>query len=191
MDALVLLEQQHADVGALIDRIASEPSPGRRTALVARLSRMIDAHVRIEETYLYPVCADRMRGDRDPLHEAREKHALIRFAADNLLRTRATDVRFGVRLRLVRDLFDRHASDEEDWMFQKAKRQLTDEQLDALGADLERAYDRLLRPSSTLPRRLGGLRGVGAPYARSREGVRGWTGHARWIAPTPVRAGAR
>lgn len=158
MDALVLLEQQHADVGVLIDRIAAEPSPGRRTAMVARLSRLIDAHVQIEEAYLYPMCAARMSGGRDPLHEACEQHALTRFAADNLLRTRATDVRFGVRLKLVRDLFDRHAFDEEDWMFQKAKRELTDEQLDALGGDLTRAYDRLLCPA-----------GAAAPRPRRRR----------------------
>lgn len=145
MDALDLLEQQHLDVRALIDRIAIEPSPGRKTAMVAELSRMIDAHVRIEETYLYPVCAERMRGDRSQLHEAYEKHELTRFAADNLLRTRATDVRFEARLKLLRDLFSHHAGEEEDWMFQKAKRDLTDEQLDALGCSLARAYELLLQ----------------------------------------------
>lgn len=185
MDALVLLEQQHADVGALIDCIAAESSPGRRTALVVRLSRMIDAHLHIEEMYLYPMCAERMRGDRGPLHEAREKHTLARFVADNLLRTRVTDVRFGVRLRLVRDLFDRHASEEEDWMFQKAKRELTDEELDVLGSDLERAYERLLVLSRARPHRIGSVRGPGAPYARSRERgrARGLAGHVRGAAP--------
>ena len=173
MDALVLLEQQHAAVGALIDQIAAEPSAGRRTALVAQLSRMIDAHVRVEEAYLYPLCAARMCGNRGPLHEACEQHALTRFAADNLLRTRATDVRFGVRLKLVRDLFERHASDEEDWMFPKAKRNLTDEQLDALGGDLARAYDRLLVPEDDVAPRSRRRAQTRAPRAlEAREALR-------------------
>jgi hemerythrin superfamily protein len=144
MDALDLLEQQHLDLHALIERISAETSPGRRTTMVTQLWRRIDAHVRVEETYLYPLCALRMGGDRSPLHQAYEKHDLTRFAADNLLRTRATDVRFEARLKLLRDLFAHHAGDEEDWMFPKAKRDLTDEQLDALGCDLARAYDELL-----------------------------------------------
>ncbi|MCC6558087.1 MAG: hemerythrin domain-containing protein, partial [Polyangiaceae bacterium] len=154
---------------ALIDRIGAEPSPGRRTALVARHSRVIHAHGRIEEAHLYPLCAARMEGNLGALHEACEKHALMRFAADTLLRTRVTDVRFEVRLALVRDLFERHACDEEDWMFPKAKRELTDEQLDALGCDLARAYEEILHPQHRArPVRPVRLRrgGAGAPAAR-------------------------
>ncbi|XYH92316.1 hemerythrin domain-containing protein [Sorangium sp. So ce1128] len=149
MDALDLLEQQHLELGALMARIAAEPSPGLRTSMVAQLSRMIDAHVRIEQTYLYPVCAERMGGDKKPLHEAYEKHGLARFAADNLLRTRATDVRFEARLKLLRDVFADHADEEEGVLFPKAKRGLTDEQLDVIGCDLERAYEVLLRVGVT------------------------------------------
>lgn len=182
MDALDLLEQQHLDVRALIDRIASEQSPGRRTAMVTRLSRMIDAHVRIEETYLYPVCAERMQGDRQKLHEAYEKHALTRFAADNLLRTRATDVRFDARLKLLGDLFSHHAGDEEDWMFQKAKRDLTDEQLDALGCHLARAYHLLLDLETAAPRPARPCR------RKARQGARvARTSRAHMISRRPHR----
>jgi hemerythrin superfamily protein len=170
MDALDLLEQQHLDVSALIDRIAAERSPGLRTSMVAQLSRMIDAHVRIEETYLYPVCAERMGGNRSPLHEAYEKHGLARFAANNLLRTRATDVRFEARLKLLRDVFVHHADEEEGFLFPKAKRGLTDEQLDVIGCDLERAYEVLLRvgvPSAfVLPRPQRGWPRRGAQPSR-------------------------
>jgi hemerythrin superfamily protein len=182
MDALDLLEHQHHQVSALMEQITVEPSPGRRTTLVARLSRMIDAHVRIEETYLYPVCAERMLGDRRPLHEAYEKHGLTRFAADNLLRTRVTDIRFEARLKLLRDVFAHHADEEEDWIFPKAKRGLTDEQLDVLGCDLERAYDVLLqvgvpalgalgRPHRGRPRRGAHVCRLLGPVARRRVEV--------------------
>ncbi|AKT39892.1 hemerythrin domain-containing protein [Chondromyces crocatus] len=176
MDALDLLEQQHLDIGGLIDRIAAEASPGRRTMLLTQLFRLVEAHVRIEETYLYPVCGDRMKGDRSQLHEAYEKHALMRFAADNLLRTRATDVRFEARLKLLKGLFEQHAIDEESWMFQKVKRDLTDEQLDVLGGHLERAYDLLLHLDTPAP--------VRAPMSRLRRTTR------KGVAPERNRAAA-
>ncbi len=49
-------------------------------------------------------------------------------------------MRFAARLKLVHDLFERHASIEEDWMFPKAKRALRDEVLDRIGVELDRAH---------------------------------------------------
>ena len=60
------------------------------------------------------------RFDDARLYEAFEDHALMRFVAVNLLRTRATDVRFSARLKLVQETFLRHATAEEDWGFPKA-----------------------------------------------------------------------
>ncbi|WP_434048638.1 MULTISPECIES: hemerythrin domain-containing protein [Sorangium] len=180
MDALDLLEQQHLELSALMARIAAEPSPGLRTSMVAQLSRMIDAHVRIEETYLYPVCAERMGSDRKPLHEAYEKHGLARFAADNLLRTRATDVRFEARLKLLREVFVDHADEEESVLFPRAKRGLTDEQLDVIGCELERAYEVLLRVGVS----------AGVPLVRPQRGwPRRGTHAGRALRPMARRRG--
>jgi hypothetical protein len=144
MDALDLLEQQHRDVSDLLNRIAVERSAGRRGFLVAHLVRLIDAHARVEERVFYPACAEQLRGGHERLYDGCEEHALTRFAAAALLRTRATSVRFEARLRLVRHLFLRHAHEEEHSMFPKVKRDLTDEQLDVMGNDIDRAFRFLL-----------------------------------------------
>jgi hypothetical protein len=147
MDALDLLEQQHRDVAELIDRIASEASPGQRTALVVKVVRAIEAHSRVEERCFYPVFRARI-GDDGRLYEVFEHHALLRFAAVNLLRTRATDLRFPARLKLVRELALRHAAAEEDWAFPKAKRNLCDEELDLIGLEVARAHEVLMQSAS-------------------------------------------
>ena len=143
MDALDFLEQQHRDTLALIDRVATEPRPGKRTALVISLVRTIEAHSRAEERCFYPAFRERI-GDDARLYEAFEDHALMRFVAVNLLRTRATDVRFSARLKLVQEIFQRHAAAEEDWGFPKAKRHFTDENLDVIGTEVARAHDMLM-----------------------------------------------
>ena len=76
----------------------------------------------------------------------------------NLLRTRATDVRFAARLKLLTRSSERHAAVEEDWIFPKAKRALHDEALDRIGEEIERAHaSRLavapLGPPRAAPRR--------------------------------------
>jgi hemerythrin superfamily protein len=162
MDALDLLEQQHRQALALVDNISAEPSPGRRTALVIALVRAVEAHSRVEERYFYPALRariDAVRASEARIYEAFEEHALMRFVALSLLRTRVTDVRFSARLKLVQELFLRHANVEEDWCFPKAKRNLSDEDLDLIGVEVARAHDVLMQagvfgPSRLRPRRL-------------------------------------
>jgi len=173
MDALDVLEQQHQHVSELLGRIATEPSPGSRTAMVARLVRLIDAHSRCEERLFYPLLAERLgkSSDRCQIDEGRyyracEEHAMARYTARQLLHTRVTDVRFEARLALVRKTFLDHAEDEEDWLFQKAKRDLTDEQLDIIGDELVHAFDAHMRASE--PSRLRIARHPGRPRARTR-----------------------
>ena len=140
MDVLDLLEQQHRDLAELIAGLTAAEGAGRRTALAAQLVRAVEAHSRVEETVFYAAFTRSVAADEPRLYEAFEAHALLRFAAVNLVRTRATEVRFEARLKLVHDLFERHAAVEEDWMFPKAKRALHDEALDRIGEDLERAH---------------------------------------------------
>jgi hemerythrin superfamily protein len=155
MDALDLLEQQHRVLGERFDEIfalPAEPGAGRRASMIAQLVRAVEAHSRVEETVFYAALS-RVDGVEGRLYEGFEDHALLRFAAVNLLRTRITDVRFGARLRLVHDLFTRHALIEEDWMFPKAKRALHDEQLDRIGTEIERAHAARLSLSPSIHER--------------------------------------
>src|SRR6185369_5507943 len=166
MDALDLLEQQHRDVSGLIDRVAAEPSVGRRITLVVQVVRAVEAHSRAEERAFYGAFCGRIGGADGRLYEGFEHHALLRFAAANLLRTRAGDVRFGARVETVRQLFARHAAVEEDWMFPRAKRVFHDEDLDRIGVEVERAHTRWLDVASPL------TASARIPSARVRRAVR-------------------
>jgi hemerythrin superfamily protein len=177
MDALDLLEQQHRALVELFDRVATAESPGRRTALVAGLVRAVEAHSRVEESVFYAAFSERIAGEQARLYEGFEDHALMRFAAVNLLRTRATDVRFSARLKQVQRLFRRHAAAEESWMFPKAKRALHDEALDRIGLEIERAHAaRISVDPVRLERRCLRRRAERAPAAHGRGAGRGGVG---------------
>jgi hemerythrin superfamily protein len=186
MDALDLLEQQHRDVARLLDGIAAEPSPGQRTALVVRAVRAIEAHSRAEERCFYPAFRERT-GEDARLYEIFEQHALLRFAAENLLATRVTDLRFPARLKLLRELCVRHAAAEEDWAFPKAKRNLCDEDLDRLGSEVARAHEVLL--ASGVLARTRSRAGRRAPILRARpsRGPRSEPTPSERAAPPPSR----
>jgi hypothetical protein len=169
MDALDLLEQQHRDLAELFAGLSTAEGAGRRTSLAAHLVRTVEAHSRIEETVFYAAFAARVTGAEAHLYGAYEGHALLRFAAGNLLRTRATDVRFGARLNLVHDLFDRHVMLEEDWMFPKAKRALHDEVLDRIGVEIERAHAARISVAPPMIERLRPRRRIERPAPAERR----------------------
>lgn len=150
MDALDLLEQQHRDVSALLSRLA-EASPvgaGSEEAFYAAL-RAVDAHVRVEEAYVYIACASRLGDDAD-IREARDEHRRILDAARVALTMPRSGPQFAAMIAALRERFERHAEVQEDVVFPKLKRSLTDEELDVLGEEIERSYNRLLASSDDM-----------------------------------------
>lgn len=143
MDALDLLEQQHRDVRELLDRLALEPGGENSTEAIEAVVRAVEAHVRIEEAYVYIACASKLRGD-DRAALASEKRAGILSALHTLSSTHPSDPHFRAHVATLAERFVRHADAEEDVVFPKLKRTLTDEALDVLGEALARAHQRFL-----------------------------------------------
>jgi Hemerythrin HHE cation binding domain len=165
MDALDLLEQQHRDLRDRLACLAAAPDLCGREAELLEALRAVEAHVRTEETYLYAVHAARMT-DEQRLQSALAEHAFLRAAARELASARQDGPLFSARLMALSERFAAHADEEEDWAFPKLKRSMTDEELDALGTDLELAFDFFketgwapVRSVRQLPRMSAGVRG--------------------------------
>jgi hypothetical protein len=176
MDAVDLLEQQHRDVRERLECLAAAPDLGERQAELLDALGAVEAHVRAEETYLY-VKHSACLSDESRFESALAEHVFIRAAARELASAYADGPLFASRLQVLCDRFARHAEDEEDWVFPKFKRALTDEALDSMGSDLDLAFNffreagwapvRSLRP---LPRMGAGARGNNR-VARSKPRV--------------------
>jgi hypothetical protein len=84
-----------------------------------------------------------LRGE-DRAAVASEERAGILSALRVLRSTHPSDPHFGAHVATLTERFTRHADIEEDAVFPKLKRMLTDEALDVLGEALVRAHERLL-----------------------------------------------
>ncbi|HRI69245.1 MAG TPA: hemerythrin domain-containing protein [Polyangium sp.] len=143
MDALDLLEQQHRDVRDLLERLASNPGEGTTHETVLNVARIVEAHVRTEEAYVYIACASKLRGEQRALI-AEEQRASILAALGTLRTTPPSDAQFAEHVKSLLDRFLQHVDVEEDAVFPKLKRTLTDEALDVLGEALAQAHERFL-----------------------------------------------
>lgn len=144
MDALDLLEQQHRDLRELLERLVGEADSVRWNEAVDEVIRAVEAHVRIEEAYVYIACASRLRGEERAVRSSDERANLM--AALRALRsTHPSDPNRMQLLSTLAHYFHRHVEIEEDAIFPKLKRTLTDEALEVLGEALAHAHERFLR----------------------------------------------
>ncbi len=143
MDALDLLEQQHRDVRELLGRLADQECVSGVDTTIEAVLRAVEAHVRIEEAYVYVACASKLRVEVRA-GQAMEQRLGIFSAARLLALTSPLDPQFRERIATLLERFERHVDTEEDTVFPKLKRSLTDEALDVLGSELERAHVRYL-----------------------------------------------
>ena len=141
MDAITLLTNDHKKVRTLLGELADTTSRAEktRTELLAKIALELEVHTTIEEEIFYPAFKEAgQKSDDDKMFfEAMEEH---RAAGDlvlpDLLRTEVTTDQFGGRAKVLKELIEHHADEEEKEMFPRARTLLGKEALAELGERL-------------------------------------------------------
>ena len=149
MDAITLLKNDHAEVRELLGELAETTTRAvkKRKELVEDIAAKLKAHTTIEEEIFYPAFRKAgEKGDDDKMYfEALEEH---RAAGDlvlpDLLKTDPASERFSGRAKVLKELVEHHADEEEKEMFPRAKKLLSKDELAELGARLEARKEELL-----------------------------------------------
>ena len=160
MNAIQLLKQDHKTVRGLLSDLEATTRRAlkRRGELLAKVAREIDVHTRIEEEIFYP--AFKQAGDRGEdaklYHEAREEHrAAGEMVLPDLLKTAPDSEEFGGRAKVLKELVEHHAREEEREMFPRARQLLTAAQLRELGERMMERKQELLAGSMAAVKRAG------------------------------------
>jgi len=135
MKATTLLEQQHRKVKALFKKLSSgrsDPLP-----ILQELADDLIAHMVIEHEIFYPA----VQGiDRSLVAESFEEHSLAELALKRLLATDPEDESFKARVTATKELIEHHVEEEEDDLFKKVEKKLSDEQLELLGKKMKARF---------------------------------------------------
>lgn len=138
MDAIALLKQDHRIVRTMLNELAETTTRAKktRTELLQKIKTELEAHTTIEEEIFYPAfkAAGEKADDNKMFFEALEEH---RAAGDlvlpDLLRTDVTSDQFSGRAKVLKELVEHHADEEEKDMFPRAKALMDKAQLQQLG----------------------------------------------------------
>ena len=154
MNAIQLLKEDHKKVrGLLAELEATTPRAyKKRTILLASIAREIEMHTTLEEEIFYPAFKEAgKKADDDKLYfEALEEHrAAGSMVLPDLQRTAPDSDRFSGRAKVLKELIEHHAEEEEREMFPRARELLTAAELRALGERMSERKQALVSAGKT------------------------------------------
>ena len=149
MDAIQLLKADHSEMRSLLGELESTTARAlkKRRELIVEIEAKLKAHTTIEEEIFYPAFKDAgEKSDDDKMYfEALEEH---RAAGDlvlpDLVNTDPASEKFSGRAKVLKELVEHHADEEEKEMFPRAKKLLSKDELASLGERLEQRKEELL-----------------------------------------------
>lgn len=156
MNAIEVLKNDHKKIrGLLAELEATTPrAVKKRLALLRSLTMEIHTHAAIEEEIFYPAFKSaRQRSDDDKMYfEALEEHrAAGELVLPDLQQTDPASDQFSGRAKVLKELIEHHAGEEEKEMFPRARKLLSAATLRDLGAAMEQRRRELAPPRSGKP----------------------------------------
>lgn len=140
-DAISLLKQDHKALKKLLKELeeTSTRATKSRRELLERIGDEIRAHARIEEEIFYPAFKNAGGKEHEKMnYEAKEEHrAVEKLVLPDLEKTEPGTDQFSGRAKVLKELIEHHADEEEEVMFPKAKKTMSQDDLDALGQKMK------------------------------------------------------
>jgi hemerythrin-like domain-containing protein len=140
MDAIQLLTSDHDTVRDLLEKLTetTERASKKRKELLERIEKELKVHTTIEEEIFYPAFRDAGGKERAVMvAEAREEHrAVDELVLPDLLHTDVESVQFSGRAKVLKELIEHHAEEEEEEMFPDARKALGKAELEKLGEQM-------------------------------------------------------
>jgi hemerythrin-like domain-containing protein len=136
-DAIALLLDDHETLRSLLSRLHEAHSDSQRERLLGEVRAEIERHTTIEEEIFYPAFRDvaQTERDRELFHESTEEHHAASLVLNEISTSAEADV-FAARAKVLKDMIEHHAEEEESEMFPRARRLLPRGELERLGQEL-------------------------------------------------------
>ncbi len=140
MNAIELLKADHEKVAGLLEKIdeTTERALKTREELFTQLKSELDLHTEIEEQIFYPAIEDEEE-TRDITLEAYEEHNVVKTLLGELEAEPKDDEKWTAKFTVLKENIEHHVEEEEGEMFKKARKVLSQDEVEELGAQLEEA----------------------------------------------------
>ena len=140
MNAFTLLKEDHKKVAGILEKIDATTERGVKTReeLFTQLKNELDIHAEIEETIFYPAL-EKHEETRDITLEGIEEHRIVKELLAELDAMAKDDEIWTAKMTVLKENVEHHVEEEEGEMFPKARKALTEEEIETLGTRMEAA----------------------------------------------------
>ena len=157
-DAITILTEDHKKVRKLLDELAAttERAVKTRQQLLKDIETDIRVHAQLEEEIFYPaykVAAEKSE-DRKLFFEAHEEHHMVDVVLAEIKDTDPSTEPFAAKAKVLKDLVEHHADEEEEDMFPRARQLMDEGTLVDLAEEMEERRAELLTEMMATPRPL-------------------------------------
>ena len=138
-DAIALLKLDHQTVRQLLKKLESAEEGDERLELFSEVENELKVHTQIEEEIFYPSFHQSAKGEEEEhlYYEAVEEHHVVDMVLPQIRDTDENSDEFAAKAKVLKDLVEHHAEEEETQMFPKARKLMDASELKALGQQLE------------------------------------------------------
>ncbi|HVE71469.1 MAG TPA: hemerythrin domain-containing protein [Thermoanaerobaculia bacterium] len=136
-DAIALLKEDHKKVMGLLESLERATGP-RRTKLLVQIEEELTVHTTIEEEIFYPAYreAARKKDDQTMYYEAIEEHGVVKTFLPEA-GSGANNEELKAKAKVLKELVEHHADEEEKEMFPRARQVMDREELRDLGERMD------------------------------------------------------
>jgi hemerythrin superfamily protein len=148
MDALELLKEDHEKVKELFEEAEGTEDVKEKRKIFDQIQTELETHARIEETIFYPAM-EKHEELKDMVLESIEEHKQIKTLLKEIDSLKSDSEKFEPKLKVLMENVEHHAEEEEEGkMFPKVEEIVSEEDLEALGQELEAAKNKRRRKAS-------------------------------------------
>jgi hemerythrin-like domain-containing protein len=134
MNAITLLEEDHAKMRKMLEELESTTERGvkTRTELFSTIKGELTIHEIIEEEIFYPELKAHPKA-REIVLEAYEEHHVVDLVMKELEDTPVEDESWGAKAKVMKENVEHHMEEEEGEMFKQARSVFDRDELEDLG----------------------------------------------------------
>jgi hemerythrin-like domain-containing protein len=145
-DAITLLKKDHEKVRGLLKKLETAALRGDSNAeeLLQNIDREVKIHSQVEEEIFYPAFheAARTKEQNKLFFEAKEEHHVVDMVMPEVSEFEGNED-FAAKAKVLKDLIEHHADEEEKEMFPAAKKLMGKDELRELGSRIQRRKEEL------------------------------------------------
>ncbi|HJT27932.1 MAG TPA: hemerythrin domain-containing protein [Pyrinomonadaceae bacterium] len=146
MDAFNLLKADHRKVEELFSQLESA-SGQAKMRVFEQIKMELELHTHIEEKIFYPAL-EKPKQTHDLTLEAYEEHDVVKKLLREMSKAKSATEEWQAQAKVLQENVEHHVEEEENELFEKAEAALSEEQIEALGEQMQAEKERKQRSAT-------------------------------------------